>query len=165
MELNKSFCPVPFNQQPLNEYEALTKSLFFTWSTKNIPTFIGKLVNVFLCLTIFGIACSLMTLQHFKLSFPMIVNSGTFALLGIELLLIRLYLGWSYILKRLSSATIFYEESGWYDGQLWIKPANILTQDRLLSIYSVEPLLIRIKQVFSITSVILLFMIILLFFK
>ena len=28
-------------------------------------------------------------------------------------------------------ATVPYEESGWYDGQVWIKPPEILIQDRL----------------------------------
>ena len=27
-------------------------------------------------------------------------------------------------------ATVPYEESGWYDGQIWIKPPEILLQDR-----------------------------------
>ena len=29
-------------------------------------------------------------------------------------------------------ATVPYEESGWYDGQIWIKPPEILLQDRLI---------------------------------
>lgn len=163
MASNKNLCPVPFDQQPLNEYEMLKESLFFTWSTKKLDNFVNKLIKVFLFLTVFGVTCSLLTIHSTKISLSMVGNSSVFALFTIDLLLIRLYLGWSYILKRLSSATIFYEESGWYDGQLWIKPADILTQDRLVSVYSVEPLLKRIQKIFSIISSILLAMIILLF--
>ena len=57
----------------------------------------------------------------------------------------RLYLGWSYVVKRLLSATVFYEESGWYDGQIWIKTAENLTRDRLIGIYQIIPFLKRIK--------------------
>ena len=160
MALNKNICPVPFDQQPLNEYEALKKSILFTWSADNIASFISKLSNIFCLLTTCSVIFSLLTLHSSKLSFLMIINSSTFALCVIDLLLIRLYLGWSYILKRLSSATIFYEESGWYDGQLWIKPVDILTQDRLISVYNVEPLLSRIQKIFIIISLILTIMII-----
>jgi len=68
------------------------------------------------------------------------------------LIFIRLYLGWSYIIKRLLSATVFYEESGWYDGQIWIKTAENLTRDRLIGLYQIIPFLNRIKY----TTIILL---------
>ncbi|AQK88058.1 hypothetical protein ZEAMMB73_Zm00001d038853 [Zea mays] len=32
----------------------------------------------------------------------------------------RMYLGWAYVGNRLLSATVEYEETGWYDGQ--VKP-------------------------------------------
>nr|YP_009628656.1 hypothetical protein [Acrochaetium secundatum]QBX88439.1 hypothetical protein [Acrochaetium secundatum] len=160
MALNKNVCPVPFDQQPLNEYEALKKSIFFKWSANNIISFLSKLFNIFCILTICSIICSLITLHFNKLSFLMIIGSSTFALCVIDLLLIRLYLGWSYVLKRLSGATIFYEESGWYDGQLWIKPVEILTQDRLISMYNVEPIISRIQKIFVVISLILVIMIV-----
>jgi hypothetical protein len=45
--------------------------------------------------------------------------------------------GWSYVGDRLLSAVIPYEESGWYDGQMWVKPPEILARDRLLGSYKV----------------------------
>lgn len=36
---------------------------------------------------------------------------------------------------RLLSAVIPYEESGWYDGQMWVKPPEV-------SIYSLSPFLL-----------------------
>jgi len=48
------------------------------------------------------------------------------------LALVRLYLGW-YMCDRLISPTIFYEESGWYDGQTWTKPSEVL--QRLIVTY------------------------------
>jgi hypothetical protein len=75
-----------------------------------------------------------------------------FATLAIEFILVRLYLGWSYILKRLLSATVFYEESGWYDGQLWIKPSHVLIQDRLVGVYQVMPIIINLKVIFLVNT-------------
>jgi len=68
----------------------------------------------------------------------------------LSLILIRLYLGWSYILYRLFSATVFYEESGWYDGQMWLKTPEMLTKDRLVGTYYILPLLNRIKFTFGV---------------
>lgn len=33
--------------------------------------------------------------------------------------------GWSYVGDRLLSAVIPYEETGWYDGQMWVKPPEV----------------------------------------
>ena len=51
------------------------------------------------------------------------------------LLVIRIFLGWSYVSDRLLSATYPYEETGWYDGQVFVKPPEILARDRLLGTY------------------------------
>ena len=57
----------------------------------------------------------------------------------------RLYLGWSYVSSRLLSASVEYEETGWYDGQVWVKPPEILARDRLLESFEVRPALRRLK--------------------
>jgi len=41
--------------------------------------------------------------------------------------------GWSYVGDRLLSAVIPYEESGWYDGQMWVKPPEV--SNLFVSIY------------------------------
>jgi hypothetical protein len=71
----------------------------------------------------------------------------------LALTLLRLYLGWSYVRDRLLRETIFYEESGWYDGQTWTKPPEILTRDRLIVSYQVQPILQRLKRTFGILVV------------
>jgi len=43
-------------------------------------------------------------------------------------------------------ATVPYEESGWYDGQIWIKPPEILLQDRLIGTYEIYPCLQRLQK-------------------
>jgi hypothetical protein len=45
-------------------------------------------------------------------------------------------------------ATVPYEESGWYDGQVWIKPPEILLQDRFIGTYEIYPGLQRLEKTF-----------------
>nr|YP_010850450.1 hypothetical protein Ycf36 [Lophurella caespitosa]WGH13200.1 hypothetical protein Ycf36 [Lophurella caespitosa] len=156
----KSDCPVPFDQQPLNEYLALKESFLFSWSMSTNKSFIANLFYLFISLfAVFSILLVVFTNTS---------NLGQFLLLDlifsnvvIFFLFIRLYLGWSYVVKRLMSATIFYEESGWYDGQVWIKTSDHLIQDRLIGIYQVTPFIIRIK--YSCLSIFVNFIVIYLF--
>lgn len=141
----KTNCPVPFDQQPLNEYLALKKSLLFSWPDNSLLYYIYVIYGIFLFLYI---------ICGFLLCYILNYLNSFFRLLMIDFLIVdivcfflfcRLYLGWSYIVKRLISASIFYEESGWYDGQVWIKTIDMLTRDRLIGFYQVMPFLNRIK--------------------
>ncbi|RXI07083.1 hypothetical protein DVH24_026219, partial [Malus domestica] len=58
--------------------------------------------------------------------------AGTGTLFVVLLIVLRIYLGWSYIGDRLLSAVIPYEESGWYDGQMWVKPHEVKPVIKLL---------------------------------
>jgi len=49
-----------------------------------------------------------------------------------------------------------YEESGWYDGQVWIKPLFLKEKESLIASIEVKPILKNIIQVFSIISVLVL---------
>ena len=62
----------------------------------------------------------------------------------------RLYLGWNHIFKRLTSEKVEYEESGWYDGQIWIKPINLKGKESLIATLEVQPILKNIIQIISI---------------
>jgi hypothetical protein len=64
----------------------------------------------------------------------------------VGLILIRLYLGWSYIGERLKKTKIIYEESSWYDGQVWEKPLEDYQRDQLIFTYQVRPLLQRLRK-------------------
>jgi hypothetical protein len=37
-----SICPVPQEQRPINEYQELKESWFFSWVTLNWPGYLGK---------------------------------------------------------------------------------------------------------------------------
>lgn len=42
-----------------------------------------------------------------------LLSSGTGALAVVSVLVLRIYLGWSYVGNRLLSAAVDYEETGW----------------------------------------------------
>jgi hypothetical protein len=151
----KLSCPVPQKQRPINEYMELVQSNFFNWPTQKEEGLRQKLIQSFGFIFIF---CFPFLNLFFKLnqSFSrlVLVNAGctTFFLL---LVLLRLFLAWTYIQKRLYSPSIFYEESGWYDGRIWIKSKNILVQDRFIYTYQVLPTLRKLKKALILTLALL----------
>ena len=67
---------------------------------------------------------------------------------------IRLYLGWNHIFKRLTSEKVEYEESGWYDGQIWIKPVKLKEKESLIALLEVKPILKNLIQILSIIIIV-----------
>ena len=153
--MNESKCPVPREQQPTNEFIELSKSIFFSWpKTKKslilvlIKFWIGTFV-LFLVISSGSIYFKTSLLKYTLLSF--------FSSLTIPLLIsIRLYLGWNHIFKRLTSERVEYEESGWYDGKVWIKPLVLKEKEALIALIEVKPILKNLIQIFSIISVLVL---------
>jgi hypothetical protein len=144
-----STCPVPTEQRPINEYKSLQESWFFGWSSTSTPTFLR-------CLGLLWGLCYLITAPIAASSFDpwdalghfVLAASGGNAVL-ISFVLLRLYLGWLYVYRRLDCPTVDYEETGWYDGQSWTKPPEDLAQDRLIGIYQIRPILARLKYCFG----------------
>ncbi len=149
MSNSSSFCPVPKEQQPINEYQELQNSWFFGWAKLEPVKYITKLIWV-------GIWSSIVTAPLAAASFPIAKYPFQFGIttfagssIFVALAAIRLYLGWIYIKNRLYNEAIFYEESGWYDGQTWQKTPEILTRDRLLVSFEIQPILKRIQLTFA----------------
>lgn len=145
-QLPAQVCPVPSDQQPANEYEALKESWFFGWERLEPATYWRKLAwaGFWGWLLVIPIAYASFPWQKFPVRF--LLSSSLGASLAAVLVLLRLYLGWYYIRNRLNSEEVFYEESGWYDGQIWRKPPEILSRDRLIAVYQVKPILQRLRQ-------------------
>jgi Conserved in the green lineage and diatoms 27 len=148
MSTSSSFCPVPKEQQPINEYQELQNSWFFGW-VKLAPTkYITKLVWVGLWSLIITapLAEASFSIAKYPIQFGICAIGGS--LIFVALAAIRLYLGWIHVKERLYNESVFYEESGWYDGQTWIKTPEILNRDRLIVSYEVQPILKRIQFTF-----------------
>ncbi len=148
MSNSSSFCPVPKEQQPINEYQELQTSWFFGWVKLGPAKYVTKLiwVGVWSLIVTAPLAAASFPFAKYPLQFGICAIAGS--LIFIMLAAIRLYLGWIYVKNRLYGESIFYEESGWYDGQNWLKTPEILTRDRLLVNYEIQPILSRIKTTF-----------------
>lgn len=147
-----SFCPIPAEQQPLNEYQILSNSILFNWPAKKLKIYFGYLLSIYNIGFLLTLLISFST--EFVINpFDVLLNGIIGGNLVLILDLLRLYLGWSYICQRLLSATVSYEESGWYDGQIWVKSSEVLIQDRLIGIYQVRPILNRLKQTLGIVII------------
>ena len=150
--MNQSKCPVPREQQPTNEFIELSKSKIFSWpKTKKslililIKFWVGAFV-LFLVISSGSVYFKTSLLRYILLSF--------FGSLSIPLLIvIRLYLGWNHIFKRLVSEKVEYEESGWYDGQVWEKPLVLKEKESLIASIEVKPILKNLIRILSIISV------------
>ena len=154
--MNESKCPVPKEQQPTNEFIELSKSKIFSWpkSKKSLTFILLKLWFVTFLLFIF-ISSGSVYFETSKLRYILI---SLFSSLSIPLLLsLRLYLGWNHIFKRLTSEKVEYEESGWYDGQIWIKPINLKEKESLIALLEVKPILKNLIQILSLIIIFALF--------
>ena len=150
--MNESRCPVPREQQPTNEFIELSNSYIFSWP-KSKKLLILVLIKFWLgAFALFLVISS--GSVYFKTSILKYTFISFFSSLSIPLLIsVKLYLGWNHVFKRLTSEKVEYEESGWYDGQVWVKPLVLKEKESLIASIEVKPILKNIIQIFSIILV------------
>jgi len=148
MKSSAPVCPVPTEQQPINEFRDLTESWFFRWATLDWWPYTRPL------LVLWSLSW-IIVWPMVALSFPPAKELGHFLVCGVLgacalplMALLQLTLGWLYVRDRLCKETIFYEESGWYDGQTWTKPEEVLQRDLLIVNYQISPILQRLRRTF-----------------
>ena len=148
-------CPVPKEQQPTNEFIELSNSKIFSWP-KSKKIFSIILIKFWLVTFIVFLLISSGSI-YFKTFLIKYIFLSLLSSLSIPLLInIRLYLGWNHIFKRLNSEKVEYEESGWYDGQIWIKPLNLKEKESLIASIEVKPILKNLTQISSVILIIVL---------
>ena len=149
--MNQSKCPVPREQQPTNEFIELSKSKIFSW-----PKTKRSLILILFKFWVFAFLLFLVIFSgsiYFNKYIYKYILISIFTSLSIPLLVsIRLYLGWNHVFKRLNSEKVEYEESGWYDGQIWIKPLSLKEKESLIASNEVKPILNNLIQVLSIIA-------------
>ena len=150
--MNEFNCPVPREQQPTNEFIELSKSIIFSWP-KTKKSLILVLIKFWLVTFVLFLFISSGSV-YFQTSLLKYILLSFFSSLSIPLLIsIRLYLGWNHVFKRLTSEKVEYEESGWYDGQVWKKPLALKEKESLIASIEVKPILKNLIQILSIISV------------
>ena len=139
--MNKIICPVPLNQRPLNEFNSIRNSWIISWPLLEKRIFYRKLLYSWILIEPISLIISYGSNYLKDNIFDLTLISLTSALIFPILLLTRQWLSWIYIYKRLNSENIEYEESGWYDGQVWEKPIDWRAKDLLIAQYQVKPIL------------------------
>ena len=143
----KNICPVPINQRPLNEYNSIKNSWLISWPLLEKSIFYRKLIFSWLIITPISLTISFgsdyLKNNIFELAFVSFTASLAFPIL----LLIRQWLSWIYIYKRLNSENIEYEESGWYDGQIWEKPIDWRAKELLIAQHQIKPMLNHLEVI------------------
>jgi len=149
--LDDTSCPVPPEQQPLQEYLQLLDSWFFRWPSASPASLLRPLVLAWLLalLPALLVASGSYALRRHPL--PLLVSALVVALLLPMLLLVRQWLGWSYVRRRLVRERIDYEESGWYDGQVWEKPLAWRQRDLLVVRHQLQPVMDRLRSALLLT--------------
>ena len=168
---------VPGPQRPVNELEQVKDGILFSWATLEGAAFFSRLATVFAFVFAFlGGPIAYQTFDPTMQPAQWALAGSLGALLVTTVVTLRIYLGWSYVGERLLSATIEYEvrsahcpcmqaaecwargamcvtresclqETGWYDGQQFVKPPEVLARDRLLGTYEVNPVMRRLRGV------------------
>jgi len=144
-------CPVPAEQQPLREYQQLLASWFFVWPSSSAAALARPLSLAWLLafLPALLVASGSYALRHRP--FPLLLAAVVVALLLPLLLLVRQWLGWSYVRQRLVRERVDYEESGWYDGQVWEKPLAWRQRDLLVARHQLQPVMDRLRRALLLT--------------
>ncbi|KAL4378218.1 hypothetical protein GQ457_02G008170 [Hibiscus cannabinus] len=138
---------VPFEQRPVNEYSSLKDGPLYSWGELGPAQFFLRLGGLWLVtFTVLGAPIAAASFNPSREPLRFVLAAGTGTLFLVSLIVLRIYLGWSYVGDRLLSAVIPYEETGWYDGQMWVKPPEVLARDRLLGSYKVKPVIKLLKQ-------------------
>tara|TARA_Y100001968_G_C18926442_1_gene512216 strand:+ start:7 stop:504 length:498 start_codon:yes stop_codon:yes gene_type:complete len=161
--MNKIICPVPLTQRPLNEFNTIRNSWIISWPLLDKIIFYRNLFYSWILITpislIISYGSNSLRNNIFDLTFISLTASLTFPVL----LLSRQWLSWTYIYKRLNSENIEYEESGWYDGQIWEKPIDWRAKDILIAQYQVKPILNHIRNILIIFTVSILILLLFIF--
>ena len=146
--MKESKCPVPSEQQPINEFIELSKSKIFSWP-KSKKSLILVLIKFWIGAFVLFLFISSGSI-YFKTSITKYVLLSLFSSISIPLLIsLKLYFGWNHVFKRLSSERVEYEESGWYDGQVWINPLVLKEKESLIASNEVKPIIKNLIQIIS----------------
>uniref|UniRef100_A0A6V7QSN9 DUF1230 family protein n=1 Tax=Ananas comosus var. bracteatus TaxID=296719 RepID=A0A6V7QSN9_ANACO len=143
---------------PVNEYQALSSSLPFSWAAADLRLYCSRLAltggsfALFVGLPVAAFGTGAVADPQAD-ALRCALGTASAGLLAATLAVLRMYLGWAYVGNRLLSATVEYEETGWYDGQIWVKTPEVLARDRLLGSFSVKPVLNRVKLTLVVLAV------------
>jgi len=140
-------CPVPRDQRPASQLAELRDGFVLSWPALGAGPYalrMGGLFGFLYAAVAYPIACGSYDpgTQFAETCVSALVGaSGATAAMALNM-----YNGWSYVRDRLLSATVEYEETGWYDGQVYVKDPEMLARDRLLGTYTARPVVELLRK-------------------
>ncbi len=150
---------MPKDQRPTNELEQLKTSFLYSWGTLDTLEYVKRLGLVWSGMfALIGGPIAFQTFAPTEQPLEFGLSAATGSLIVVAIANLRIFLGWKYVSDRLMTATLPYEETGWYDGQFFVKPPEILARDRLLGMYETRPVLRRLKTTLQGTGALLMAM-------
>ncbi len=153
--MRDSICPVPRDQQPIQEFIALKDSWFFSWAIQNPLTFYKKLFWSWLLFIPIPLIILSSDYTETRNMLLLCWLSSKISLLAPLLLILRQYLSWRYIYGRLVSERVIYEETGWYDAQIWEKPKEQRDKENIIGTLEVAPILQMLSDLLKFSLVII----------
>lgn len=144
---------MPRDQRPVNELKALRASPLYDWACLPPSGLASRCASALAGVTLLLSAPIAAATFDPATELPQLALAASAgSLLVLLLLLVRTYLGWDHVGGRLLAAVVEYEETGWYDGQRFVKPPRVLARDRLLGAYEALPALARLRTALGATA-------------
>ena len=140
-------CPVPKDQRPASQLREIQESILLGWGGLELKGYLlrlGLLGSFFYFVIAYPIAAYSYNPETQPVEAVICALVGSLTATASFALII--YNNWNYVRNRLLSATVEYEETGWYDGQVYVKDPEMLARDRLLGTYTVRPIVERLRK-------------------
>ncbi|MEM9008009.1 MAG: CGLD27 family protein, partial [Cyanobacteria bacterium P01_F01_bin.86] len=118
MPVITSRCPVPPEQLPINQYQDMSQSWFYSWGSCELWPYLKPLLIIWSVSWIITGPVAAASFAPGKHPVPFVLWAAAGALILPILTLAQLYFGWLHVGQRLQKQAVPYEESGWYDGQV-----------------------------------------------
>jgi hypothetical protein len=100
-------CPVPWEQQPVNEYQMLNETGLFAWATDPLLSFGIRISAVTVGVSaLVGYPIVSLSINAEQEFLKCCMGALCGGILAATVVTLRLYLGWAYIGNRLFSATV-----------------------------------------------------------
>lgn len=118
-------CPVPWEQQPVNEYQALMQSPMFPWAAGDVGILSLRLVSIGVVVSgLLGWPVVTLSISAEEEPWRCALGAVATGILASTLAALRLYIGWSHVANRLLSATVECKWCGCAAGSAAGQPAS-----------------------------------------
>ena len=140
-------CPVPMDQRPSSQLKEVAEGIVSGWGGLDGKSYAVRLT--ILCVFFFTVIAYPIASETYNPEIQW-TEAHVAAMLGslvaVTAITLTIHNSWDYVRNRLLSATIEYEETGWYDGQVYVKTPEMLAKDRLDGTYVCGPVVERCKR-------------------